>query len=42
MKQYQKPILLVEEIKLDNIILISTNDGAFNANENGVYDEIWK
>ena len=45
MKEYQKPSLTIDEVKVDDILSISVNQGMFdlNMNENGIggFDEIW-
>ena len=48
MKEYKKPMLIIDEINIDEILAISVNDGMFNMGmkdesglEVGGFDELW-
>lgn len=43
MKQYIKPFLKQSFMEIENILLISMDDGIFDLDDNeGGFDEVWK
>ena len=41
MKEYKKPEILAFDMVLENVILVSQNEGFLDV-ENGGFDEIWE
>ena len=42
MKRYVKPDIFENNVLFEEILLVSMDDGPFDFEEEGVFDEVWK